>query len=105
MRRAILRIGSHHPLPRRRRGQSSSAADLDMVTVALLAADHGAAEPGTDRPRITIIPAVSARRLQPLEHLRTRRSPGSAVTASLMPDAKYPRNQAVPESGTPEDRY
>jgi len=50
VRRARPRISRHHPLPRRRRG-SSAAADLEIVTDALSAADHEAAD-----PRITIIP-------------------------------------------------
>lgn len=54
VRRARLRISGHHPLPRRRRGQNSPAADLEMVTVALLAADHGAAKPEQTGPGITI---------------------------------------------------
>ena len=58
-------------------------------------ADHGAAKPGTDRPQDNNHPRRQREKAQPLEHLRTRRSPGSAVTASLMPDAKYPRRTAV----------
>jgi hypothetical protein len=61
VRRARPRISSHHPPARRRRGQSSPAADLEIVTVALPAADHGTAKPGTDRPQDNNHPPPSAR--------------------------------------------
>jgi hypothetical protein len=60
-----------------------------MITVALPTADHGRRpqQPGSG---ITIIPRPQREKPSAQEYLRTRRSPGSALTASLMPDAKYP---------------